>query len=161
VCLAGGGIPSGVTVGGKSLFQVAQHPGGALTVYAGRVQDGATADIVVSCSAVVSCLIGVWTLTGCIHPGATYVATATDTGSLTSQNVSINLPAGGVAIVAQIRVGAVNVAWTNATERIDVAVETVSYSAADHSAAASESGRTITMTMGASTFNSMLAVVWR
>jgi hypothetical protein len=132
-----------VTVAGESATtHVSIRNAAANTILVGiakvRVTSGTTGDVVVNFNGVTSsrCGIGMWHVTGAAT-GAPYDS---DSSTASPPSATIDVPDDGVIIAAATNGNAATTTWTNATERYDAQMESVTpYSGADatHASAAS------------------------
>lgn len=111
-------------------------------IYIALVPTGTTATIVVTWpNSIDRCGLGVWACTGL--SGLTAHQIVTDT--LDPCNVSIDVPANGIAVGYMMTSGGVTTVWTNLTERFDAIVESAdAHSGADGAFATTQTGLAVT-----------------
>lgn len=147
--------PTSVSVGGVSLTKIGSVALGAnncLTLWAGRVDTGTTANITVTSSSSVSRWgIGVWAAYDIAF--ATPFDVKTDiVGDVSSYSVLLNIPKNGVALVIVGEAGGSSNTYprwtfTGATERYDTLIAvTTGQGGGDFSSASAVSGKTMGVT---------------
>lgn len=159
ICAGTSGQVSSVTIGGVSASHVVSVTGSEARTefWVANVPTGATGTISVSLSASSGrCGIGVWAIYGA---GSAAHDTATSTASPGS--VSLDVPAGGVAIAACTAQNPVTTTWSGLTENYDENIESgdQSHSGASLAFESAQSGLSITSTYSATPSARSMAAV--